>query len=93
MKLYYEYEVDLRPGKLAVGQKYIVDKVTVPSKNAPGGVVTWYQFRIPIREPSGKVGSINGFKSMRFMRMYMTDFGRACCTSFCRIANGSQPVS
>ena len=27
---YYEYEVDLRPGKLEVGQKYIVDKVSVP---------------------------------------------------------------
>ncbi|GAB4055355.1 cell surface protein SprA [Spirosoma litoris] len=69
---YYEYELDLQPDKLEVGQtKYIVDKVTV---STPGGPVNWYQFRIPVREPSGKVGDINGYKSIRFMRMYLTGF-------------------
>ena len=72
---YYEYEIDLQPGKLEVGQTpYIVDKVSVPVAGAPGGVVTWYQFRIPVRQPLRKVGSINGFKSIRFMRMYLTNF-------------------
>ena len=71
---YYEYPIDLQPGKLDVGQKYIVDKVSVAAKGAPGGVVNWYQFRIPIREFTSKVGSINGFKSIRFMRMYLTGF-------------------
>lgn len=69
---YYEYQVDLRPGKLVVGQGYVVDKVTVSL--ATGGTVDWYQFRIPIRTPTSTVGSINGFKSIRFMRMYLTDF-------------------
>ncbi|MFD2935746.1 T9SS outer membrane translocon Sov/SprA [Spirosoma flavum] len=82
---YYEYEVDLRQGKLEVGQKYIVDKVSVPSKGAPGGVVNWYQFRIPIREPLRKVGSINGFKSMRFMRMYLTDFAEPVVLRFAEL--------
>ncbi|QDK82742.1 cell surface protein SprA [Spirosoma sp. KCTC 42546] len=69
---YYEYEIDLQPDKLEVGQsKYIVDRVTV---NTPGGPVNWYQFRIPVREPLRKVGSINGYKSIRFMRMYLTNF-------------------
>lgn len=83
---YYEYEVDLRPGKLEVGvSKYIVDKVTVPSEGAPGGAVTWYQFRIPVREPLRKVGSINGFKSIRFMRMYLTDFEQPVVLRFAQL--------
>ncbi len=83
---YYEYEIDLRPGKLEVGAtKYIVDKVSVPTKGAPGGVVTWYQFRVPIREPLRKVGSINGFKSMRFMRMYLTDFDQPVVLRFAQL--------
>ena len=82
---YYEYEIDLRPGKLEVGQnKYIVDKVTVPTDGVPQGV-TWYQFRIPIREPLRKVGSINGFKSMRFVRMYLTDFDQPVVMRFAQL--------
>ncbi|MDX5436496.1 MAG: cell surface protein SprA, partial [Pontibacter sp.] len=64
---YYEYKVNLEPGQLNVGQNYIVDAI----KN---GETTWYQFRVPIRQPTGKVGNINGFKSIRFMRMYLTEF-------------------
>ena len=83
---YYEYEVDLRPGRLEVGQnKYIVDKVSVPTPGAPGGVVNWYQFRIPIREPLRKVGNINGFKSMRFVRMYLTDFAEPVVLRFTQL--------
>ena len=81
---YYEYEVDLRPGKLEVGQKYIIDKVVVPVEGLPGGV-TWYQFRIPIREPLRKVGSINGFKSIRFARMYLTDFDQPVVLRFAQL--------
>ncbi|WP_460974464.1 T9SS outer membrane translocon Sov/SprA [Spirosoma knui] len=82
---YYEYEIDLQPGKLEVGQRYIVDKVSVPTPGAPGGVVTWYQFRIPVREPLRKVGSINGFKSIRFMRMYLTDFADPVVLRFAQL--------
>ncbi|QJW88397.1 cell surface protein SprA [Spirosoma taeanense] len=82
---YYEYELDLRPGKLQVGQGYIVDQVQVQSEGAPGGVVTWYQFRIPIREYLRKVGSINGFKSIRFLRMYLTDFQQPVVMRFAQL--------
>ncbi|MBD2700937.1 cell surface protein SprA [Spirosoma sp. BT702] len=82
---YYEYEIDLRKGRLEVGQRYIVDKVSVPTPGAPGGVVNWYQFRIPVREPLRKVGSINGFKSIRFMRMYLTDFAEPVVLRFAQL--------
>ncbi len=66
---FYEYEIDLRPTKMDVGQGFIVDKVTVPGTEA-----TWYLFRVPVKQFTRKYGDINGFKSIRFMRTVLTDF-------------------
>lgn len=70
---YYEYTMPLQPGQLAVGgNSYITDKVT---KLVNGDQVSWYQFRIPIRQPGrvqGNGGQPFGFKNIRFMRLYMT---------------------
>ncbi|QNF35718.1 cell surface protein SprA [Adhaeribacter swui] len=68
---YYEYKIDLRPGKLEVGQNYIVDRVDT---TVSGDKVSWYLFRIPVRQPTGNVNNMQGFKSIRFMRMYLTQF-------------------
>lgn len=70
---YYQYTVPLRKGNLEVGQHpYVVDKVV---NNINGDDVAWYQFRIPIRTPLAEnIGGINGYKSIRFLRMYMTNF-------------------
>ncbi|WP_245546778.1 T9SS outer membrane translocon Sov/SprA [Pseudopedobacter saltans] len=72
---YYEYKISLRPG-MDVGDKYITDKVVANVKLADGTTqpVTWYQFRIPIAQYDDKKGGIQDFKSIRFMRMYMTNF-------------------
>ena len=69
---YYEYRMRLAPGGLDVGSNYIIDKVT---NTVNGDQVTWYQFRIPIREGfrvQGNNGREFGFKNIRFIRMYMT---------------------
>jgi cell surface protein SprA len=50
---YYEYEIDLKPDQLGIGNGYIVDKTTTDGQN-------WYLFRVPIKEFSGVVGSMNG---------------------------------
>lgn len=68
---YYEYEIDLRPGQLNVGENYIVDKVT---HNESGDQVNWYLFRVPVRQPDRVQGDIAGFKSIRWIRTYLTDF-------------------
>jgi len=68
---YYEYEIDLRPGQLVVGQNNIVDKTTA---NVNGERVDWYLFRIPVRQPHRVEGDISGFKSIRWIRTYLTDF-------------------
>jgi len=75
---YYEYELNLRPGSFEVGKGYIVDKVE--SKGT-----TWYLFRIPVREYQRKVGDINGFKSIRFMRMYLTEFQQPVVLRFAQL--------
>lgn len=77
---YYEYEIDLKPGQLAVGKGYIVDKSVTA-----GGGPTWYLFRVPIKEFTGQVGTMNGFKSIRFMRMYLTDFEQPVVLRFAQL--------
>lgn len=75
---YYQYRVSIRPADMNVGNNYITDVVeaNVTLKNGNTDVVKWYQFKIPIREYSNddKVGSIRNFKSIRFIRMFLTGF-------------------
>jgi len=73
---YFQYKVSIRPQDLVVGQNNITDKVTSSVKLANGNTqqVSWYQFKIPINSPQSKLGNIQDFKSIRFIRMFMTDF-------------------
>ena len=73
---YYEYEVALRPGMDVGVTPYITDKRRVTVNSADGVTRTedWYLFRVPIKNYSRKVGNIPDFKSIRFARMYLTDF-------------------
>ena len=70
---FYEYRVDLRPGQLNVGEGFITDKVT---NTINGDEVTWYLFRIPVRQPDNVIGNISGFKSIRYTRLYMTGWSQ-----------------
>jgi len=70
---YYIYNIDLKPSTVQVGKKYIVDQITNVVNGDP---VTWYLFRIPVRQYDEKFGDINGFKSIRYARMYMTGFSQ-----------------
>lgn len=74
---YYQYEIDLTPSKMVIGENYIVDiqdANNIQLANGQYGSCKWYQFRIPIREPDKVVGKINGFQSIRFMRMFLQQF-------------------
>ena len=61
---------------MAVGENFITDSITsnVKLKNGKTEAVTWYQFKIPIRDYTDKVGNIKNFKSIRFIRMFLTGF-------------------
>jgi len=73
---YYQYRVSMRPGDIKIGSNYIVDEIEYEAKLANGekSRVKWYQFKIPITDYQRIVGSINDFKSIRFMRMFLRGF-------------------
>nr|WP_314839052.1 cell surface protein SprA [uncultured Flavobacterium sp.] len=72
---YYEYSIDMRPG-MNIGQNYITDirntQVTLPNGSTTDA--RWIQFKIPVSQPENVIGSISDFRSIRFMRMFMTGF-------------------
>jgi len=73
---YFEYKVSLRPADLIVGKNNVTDKIVSQVKLANGSTksVTWYQIKVPISGYTTKFGDIDDFKSIRFMRMFMTNF-------------------
>lgn len=72
---FYEYRVSLRPSDMQIGKNYIADKIvsSVALKNGNKEDVAWYQFKIPLKEYESQNG-IRDFRSIRFMRLYMTNF-------------------
>jgi cell surface protein SprA len=70
---YYEYDMNLLPGQLRTGREYIVDEITTKDNNSDENV-TWYLFRIPVRVPERQYGNIEGFKSIKYVRMLLTGF-------------------
>ncbi|WP_035651483.1 cell surface protein SprA [Flavobacterium sp. ASV13] len=73
---YYEYSIDLKPG-MQVGSNYITDIREVSNVELPNGGTTnarWIQFKIPVSKPENTIGNISDFRSIRFMRMFMTGF-------------------
>ena len=81
---YYQYKISIRPQDLVVGQNYIVDKreTVAPLRKGGGAPETWYQFRIPVREYQKRVGGISDFTSIRFMRMFLTNFEKPVVMRF-----------
>ena len=73
---YFEYKVKVTPQDTVVGENFIADKRTSSVRLADGTTesVTWYQFKIPVKQYQRRVGAINDFKTIRFIRMFMTGF-------------------
>jgi cell surface protein SprA len=74
---YYQYVVHLSSDKMKPGQNYITNvyrAIDIPLADGSRGNVRWYQFKIPIRTPDKTVGNIQGFTSIRFLRMFFKGF-------------------
>lgn len=73
---YFQYRIALHPDSLKVGMNYITDKqvANVQTRNRVPQTATWYQFTIPLSDYEKKVGSIQDFSTIRFMRIFMTGF-------------------
>lgn len=74
---YYQYVIDLSPERMVVGENYINDIYEAVPSPLPDGTrptTKWYQFRIPIHSPDKVVNNMQGYNSIRFMRMFMRGF-------------------
>ena len=74
---YFEYEVNINPNSLSdINNEFIKDRKekTVTLPNGTTETIKWYQFRIPVNEPTNTVGGISDFRSIRFIRMYLNEF-------------------
>ena len=84
---YYQYHISIRPEDMVVGQNFIVDKreTSASLRNGKSEPVTWYQFRIPLTDFQERVGGINDFSSIRFMRMFLTAFKKPIIMRFANL--------
>ena len=82
---YYQYVIDIDPSKMVIGQNHISDifhATNIALPNNTIGSCTWYQFRIPIKQTDNVIGHIDDFSSIRFMRMFVTDFEKPIVLRF-----------
>lgn len=85
---YYQYKVSIRPEDLTesnIGNNYLTDirESSVRLRNGKTEKVNWYKFRVPVNSKDReRVGSINDLTSIRFMRMFLTQFQKPIVLRF-----------
>lgn len=80
---YFEYVVRIErdpngsnaTGNLVRSNPLITDVVTTING-------TWYRFKIPLNQPTRAVNGMNDFRSVRFMRMFLTEFSQQTTLRF-----------
>jgi len=83
---YYQYKVDIsQDGLMAEGRNYINAIVDAEPQGQSGETVRWIQFKIPIRDFEKRVGNIQDFRSIRFMRVFMKGFEKPIYLRFARL--------
>ena len=73
---YYEYRIPIRPGTTE-NDKYVTDIDEDVTPELPNGTQLnrkWIQYKIPLSDFTEAVGGITDFRSISFMRMYLTGF-------------------
>lgn len=73
---YFEYRIQIRPNT-TVDDQYVTDIKEGMTPNLPNGSQLnrrWIQYKIPLSDFTDAVGGIADFRSISFMRMYLTGF-------------------
>ncbi len=73
---YYEYRIQIKPNT-TVNDLYVTDIKEGVTPNLPNGSQLnrrWIQYKIPLSDFTNAVGGISDFRSISFMRMYLTGF-------------------
>ncbi len=85
---YYQYRVSIRPEDLTeanIGNNFLTDirEYTPTLRNGKKETIRWYKFRVPVNSAQKeRIGSINDFSSIRFMRMFLTNFQKPIVLRF-----------
>jgi len=78
---YFQYKVDISPSDLVVGQNFITNKQDIEKEN--GTIETWYQFKIPLAQPSSVVNNIIYTQSAN----WRSNYSRSKCDRICNISS------
>ncbi len=76
---YFQYKIPIEPdgvGGMEFNQ-FVVDSIQ-------GAEDTWYRIKVPLNQFTSKVGGIQDFRSIRFIRMYMNGFDQRTTFRFAR---------
>jgi len=77
---YFQYEIDIASSGNDIAEtQYLTESRTTPVGR------TWHRFKIPLDQFTSKVGGIQDFRSIRFIRMYMKEFTRPLTLRFARL--------
>ncbi len=79
---YFQYEISIDENSLEVGTNHITDERFVTKSF---GNVRWLQFKVPINAFTDRVNDISDFKSIRFMRMFLTDWDSSIVIRFAKL--------
>ncbi len=85
---YFQYHISMRPEDLVIGKNHIADIYETQTDLLPDNTrksVRWIQFKIPVFEPSKRIGGASDFRSIRFMRMIMKGWEEATVLRFARL--------
>ena len=83
---YFHYKIALRPQDMVVGQGFITDRILAEASTPQGTKqVYWYQFKVPVRQPTEVVNGIQDYRSIRFMRMYLHGWQQEVTMRFARL--------
>jgi cell surface protein SprA len=81
---YYEYRIGIKPNT-TINDKYVTDIKEGTTPELPNGDQLnrrWIQYKIPLSDFTDAVGGITDFRSISFMRMYMTGFNNPTVLRF-----------
>lgn len=83
---YFQYRIRFEPD-MPVGANHIVDKKIVNAKMPDGTYQdeTWYLFKVPTADYDHVVGGISDFRSIGFIRMFMSDFEEPAILRFAQL--------
>ena len=86
---YYQYHLKISKQDLSptnVGSNFIVNSFDGTADiEGIKKTVKWYQFKVPVSQFENVVGGIEGFNSIRFMRVYMKGFNKPIVVRLARL--------